>query len=78
MTTTAQDRHSLIRTDWTETEVRELYQQPFNDLLFAAEAPLPATKIADGLGSAKVANVVMVGLGIWLTVYQINGFLAAT
>ena len=36
MTTTAQDRHSLIRTDWTETEVRELYQQPFNDLLFEA------------------------------------------
>jgi biotin synthase len=36
MYTTAQDRDALIRTDWTETEVRELYQQPFNDLLFEA------------------------------------------
>lgn len=29
------------------------------------------------MSQAVVANVIMVGLGIWLTVYQINGFLAA-
>jgi len=29
------------------------------------------------MSGAVFANVIMVGLGIWLTVYQINGFLAA-
>jgi hypothetical protein len=29
------------------------------------------------MSQAVVANVIMVGLGLWLTVYQINGFLAA-
>ena len=29
------------------------------------------------MGQAVVANVIMVGLGIWLTIIQINGFLAA-
>ena len=29
------------------------------------------------MSQAVVANVIMVGLGIWLTVYQINGFLTA-
>ena len=29
------------------------------------------------MSQAVVANVIMVGLGIWLTVFQINGFLAA-
>lgn len=28
------------------------------------------------MGQAVVANVIMVGLGIWLTIIQINGFLA--
>ncbi len=27
---------ALVRTDWTENEVRLLFEQPFNDLLFAA------------------------------------------
>lgn len=29
------------------------------------------------MSQAVVANVIMVGLGIWLTIYQINGFLTA-
>jgi hypothetical protein len=29
------------------------------------------------MSQAVVANVIMVGLGLWLTVYQINGFLSA-
>ena len=29
------------------------------------------------MSQAVVANVIMVGLGIWLTIIQINGFLAA-
>ncbi len=36
MHTETHDRHELIRTDWTEGEVGELYKQPFNDLLFEA------------------------------------------
>jgi biotin synthase len=36
MDTTATDRESAVRMNWTEDEVRRLFETPFNDLLFRA------------------------------------------
>ncbi len=38
MDTMANDRNSEVRNDWTEVEVRQLFDTPFNDLLFRAHA----------------------------------------
>ena len=32
------DQESLVRSDWSLTEVEEIYRQPFNDLLFRAHS----------------------------------------
>jgi len=38
MDTTSNDCDSAVRNDWTEDEVRQLFEAPFNDLLFRAHA----------------------------------------
>jgi biotin synthase len=36
MKTISEGPDALVRTDWSENEVRQLFEQPFNDLLFTA------------------------------------------